>query len=767
MEPSLQPSFTFPSRAVNVDRARGLRDQERMQLITTRPKRATDISIETGLQPTNTVPPVLKITTLKGDSVMPVLQPVYRQPRMAEGMTALAASTNLEQTMVRLISTNNASKRGNIAAAQNAAGLRKEYVFDTALLTVTEARALSFELKFPAELFQHLHFKYRYVGLPLDYSNFSTPLWTVILNQLRVLIAKYRVLHPEKKQEEEQKEPQTPAPDSPAGGQGGDESANDSDDDSDGNEEPRNEPINEMRGKSEDDIVNEPPPQVHVPGTTNRATEQNLVQDEQEIPLITDLLQSMDSTQLGQREAPKAQRKKIKRQVNTSIPFPEAKPKNAPAALDGQISGQYQAQNAEEKQERNRLRARQRTDDFKSEAQIREESIDALAGAGHEVAESEAKIYKFYDENKQKYILSEKVDKETIDYLEQEQNRLKDLLSQNQTLARKAAKDLPNLGTTVTRFTKQSEGARSSEYQMVNQITKMKTQRELLKKLLETRWRFYQHWEAVKRSRSQSSKSSKSKAGEGIGKSKRKRDYSEDESESDEEHYHRKAKRVNPWMIPDNEGFFPEGAVLSGRLMARTRDALPISAQIQVPETHQLFERSVRQYVQMPNVAEQVTDEILPIPQYTGQRIHLRPKAHMVPLGRYLLDYSKLQGGTLSIRHPHGPKVVGWPNRAVTSHLQKSLLSIIHKGKPLSTGLTVQEKMLLTKLLNQSHSTVPRMGADINVAPDEKLEIIMGEIDAGNDSKALKQQLRSLIHQMVKGGLITTQHKQSIEKEYL
>jgi hypothetical protein len=230
--------------------------------------------------------------------------------------------------------------------------------------------------------------------------------------------------------------------------------------------------------------------------------------------------------------------------------------------------------------------------------------------------------------------------------------------------------------------------------------------------------------------------------------------------------------RMNPWMVPDTESFFPEGGVMSGRLMSKRRDALPISAQIQVNEIHQLYEPGLKQYTRMPDVSENVTDEVLPIAQYSSssssstKKSGLRGGPH-VPFGKYLIDYGKLQGGTLSIKHHHGNKVVGWPNQQISKPMYNSIMSILHKGKPKSTGLKPHEKVLIGDLLNYSHSTVPRVGADINVGPREKLEIILGEIDAGNDNPALKSQLKKLLNEMIKRNMITAQHKDHITKEYL
>lgn len=118
MEPSLQPSFTFPSRKDLVNRAFGLKEQNQLSYITTRPEKPSDISIETGLHPSNTVPPVLQKDTLDPDGILPIAENIYVQPGLAEGMTSLTQQDMTSAEIMRVLSSNNALKRGNYQASE-------------------------------------------------------------------------------------------------------------------------------------------------------------------------------------------------------------------------------------------------------------------------------------------------------------------------------------------------------------------------------------------------------------------------------------------------------------------------------------------------------------------------------------------------------------------------------------------------------------------------------------------------------------------------
>jgi hypothetical protein len=211
--------------------------------------------------------------------------------------------------------------------------------------------------------------------------------------------------------------------------------------------------------------------------------------------------------------------------------------------------------------------------------------------------------------------------------------------------------------------------------------------------------------------------------------------------------------------VPDTVGFDPRGAVTSGRLMQATgRNAVPISFQKQVQETHQLAEAPVRQYVRQPQVTEDLQSELIPIAQNSGGKIRL---------GNYMVDHPKLMGGTLSLSRLRGGKVKDWPNQKVSPAMARAIISAGRGAKASGRGLKPAEKLMLNELVGRARSTAPRIGADINTTPEEQLKIVMGEIDAGNDNPTLKTQLRKLMGALKRAGALDDHHISEITRHYL
>lgn len=122
MEPSLVPSFKFPSRRNLANRALGLLQEIKLQQITTKPSSPFNISLETGLQPPQTVPKGLVLQQLDVPTVLPLAEPVYVQPSLGAGLEVVAQDNQNQHEVVKLCSANNALKRGNFAAAEHIIG---------------------------------------------------------------------------------------------------------------------------------------------------------------------------------------------------------------------------------------------------------------------------------------------------------------------------------------------------------------------------------------------------------------------------------------------------------------------------------------------------------------------------------------------------------------------------------------------------------------------------------------------------------------------
>jgi len=169
----------------------------------------------------------------------------------------------------------------------------------------------------------------------------------------------------------------------------------------------------------------------------------------------------------------------------------------------------------------------------------------------------------------------------------------------------------------------------------------------------------------------------------------------------------------------------------------------------------------------MPEVAEDLKEELIPIAQNAGGKLQF---------GKYLVDHHKLKGqGIFSVSHPNGKKVAGIKNLKVSRGLQNALVGLVEKGKVTGRGLGPEEHGFLHRVIKkagigaQNVPTNPSTHntAAGNVSDHTRLNTLMGEIEAGNDNDELKQQLSGLVHKMHGRGLITTDHARSIAKEFL
>lgn len=222
---------------------------------------------------------------------------------------------------------------------------------------------------------------------------------------------------------------------------------------------------------------------------------------------------------------------------------------------------------------------------------------------------------------------------------------------------------------------------------------------------------------------------------------------------------------------PDADGFFPGGAPVSGNYMRKTgANAIPISAQLQVQNTHQFTELPVRKFTQFPNMESEVKSDVIPIAQNSGQapRGVIISNKGKVSFGSYNIDKSKLMGeGILSLSHPNGRKVHGFPNQRLSKGAHHAITQIVKGGAVNQRKLGAEDKIFLTKLLQRSHANVPKLGAEVNMPPEKQLQLILGECEAGNDSPALKSQLKKLLPYMKRMKMITAGHVEDITKHYL
>jgi hypothetical protein len=142
--------------------------------------------------------------------------------------------------------------------------------------------------------------------------------------------------------------------------------------------------------------------------------------------------------------------------------------------------------------------------------------------------------------------------------------------------------------------------------------------------------------------------------------------------------------------------------------------------------------------------------------------------------GNYLIDAKKLKKNILSISYQNGSKVPGFPNVKISDTLKKVFMK--QKVNTKKLNLTDNEKRFLHKLMEKSDAEVSNskrrlMGpapasVDVNALKD-RLDILIGSIDAGNNNPAIKDEIGQTMTTFVQANIIPREQASAFMKEYV
>ena len=235
-------------------------------------------------------------------------------------------------------------------------------------------------------------------------------------------------------------------------------------------------------------------------------------------------------------------------------------------------------------------------------------------------------------------------------------------------------------------------------------------------------------------------------------------------------------------FAPAADGYFGSRAVVSGELMRRTgRDALPISAQVQVPETHTFADEPVSRMRKFPNVVESLDTSKIPAPRPlgvplsratvdNGEYTEIGAVPKRIKFGRYWVDLPRLNStSVLALHYKNGGAVPGWAPHAVSDVVRSQLHSAMKGGSVDMKKVSGADAWHLGHIVSHTRANVSMKGggADENLDPKQRLKVILGEIDAGNDSSALKAQLRTLLIYMERRNMMTASGISDIRRHFL
>jgi hypothetical protein len=815
MEVSVQPSYTFPSRKVYANRALGLQALINLQQLTTVPKRPTDISLETSLFPSTTIPKTLDKDTIDWTAKLPVVPPQYVQPGQAEGLTHVAQSQQFEQQILRIVSANNALKRGNYKSAEailgrqmtaeeitnrtitpnvrasetgekihvgnhiNAIGARMKsgisketadfearfatepFFNDLAAklnLGLTEEQTLRMGIPYPARITPgeaaRLKTAFGYVG-DLDFSAYGMSQSRE--SRARAIQGIYdAIIHqmdhtPEARREAEllrrsmegdassaanraAENRQTGAArqvvDAP-GEVGPDPPLQDPEEEAEGAEEEEEEDEKKEEKEREEKVPPAPPMDEarrafsFAPGRTQLFGPGGLAEQQAAARAAADFQRMLTSDVGGASRGPIEQL-----MARTNAPFvdPTVRSVFHPASGDNESK-----------------------EDEVLDANVQDQAmVNVQLPTGTQPSTHIANNIDMLEEAKDQYVAVMRRGEAQSAALPKSDDLNINEAAMTVLDAPRGRRRPRELGDEPVEGQALSKVARNSE--------SLEDYRGIKRRRQDT-WNRLRRGQPPKRGRYDGGGIDVRMLGSHHGN---RRSYSKA--------YDRRNPYVDDRFLPDADSYDPRGAVVSGDLMRRTgTDAMAISAQLQVPETHQWTELPVRKFRQFPEMTEETrTDPPIPIAQSTSRRsAGAGGTVGHVQFGKYLLDMNKLRGGVVALVHAGTRrKIRSFPNRTSTPGLSHALKQIVSGGAVHHKKMTHHDRLYVNRLVRLSGADVD-LPSDVNMPPHEQLKVLMGEIEAGNDSPDLKQQLRSTVTTMKRMKQLSAEQANEIREHYL
>jgi hypothetical protein len=157
-----------------------------------------------------------------------------------------------------------------------------------------------------------------------------------------------------------------------------------------------------------------------------------------------------------------------------------------------------------------------------------------------------------------------------------------------------------------------------------------------------------------------------------------------------------------------------------------------------------------------------------------GEGLSHEKKDKKVKFGDVVIMPNKLfYDNILSISRPDGVKINGFKNRHVSDDFVVTVIKILHKRDDFHTDLSKlssSERVLLDNLLkiaNLHKKVVTGSGSQsINKLKNE-LQILEGQIQAGNNNESLKKKLHDILHKLAYFKVISLPQANKHYKEYI
>lgn len=162
----------------------------------------------------------------------------------------------------------------------------------------------------------------------------------------------------------------------------------------------------------------------------------------------------------------------------------------------------------------------------------------------------------------------------------------------------------------------------------------------------------------------------------------------------------------------------------------------------------------------------------------TYAKVDTSKKVEKVPsyiqFGKHLLHQHNLHGGILKIKRLSGTQITELPTQAIGGKLKKVLITLTGTGNPSFEDineLNEHEKNLLNKIVKNckidQRLLVPTPDKTKEEQLYNRLQILSGEIGAGNDNPQIVRELKTLLLKLKNSGRVPARHAHAILEELL
>jgi len=147
-----------------------------------------------------------------------------------------------------------------------------------------------------------------------------------------------------------------------------------------------------------------------------------------------------------------------------------------------------------------------------------------------------------------------------------------------------------------------------------------------------------------------------------------------------------------------------------------------------------------------------------------------------IPFGNFLIDAKKLKHNVLSITNQAGQKVQGFGNVEISDNLKKVFTK--QKVNTKKLVLSEAERVYIQKLLIKSDAEVSKskqrvIGSPVAYMSDDvkelkdRLEVLVGELDANNDSPLIKDEIGQIMTRLIQKGKINREQAAEYMKAFI